>query len=101
MLRLFEVWLRECAVARVAAAGDGEEAVNAAVGGVGDGRAVGVHGERETRFAHGTIRGDEKRNGIRGSAGVGGFDLRIGTDVGILSQRRAAAADGWLRMATG
>src|SRR5207253_9118424 len=84
---LAEVLLREGAGLRLACnphyigcvrpALQGKKIVNTTIGRGADG-AVRIENEREPRFAHGSVGGDEKGDGI-GAAIIGGsLDLRVG-----------------------
>src|SRR3984957_3361953 len=100
-LHLGEVGLRHGAAGGVAAASDGENVVNAAVGDLRVHRAIGINGVGEAGFAHRSISGDEKGNLIRGAVIVANGGLRILADERIGVGAGAGAADRRLGVAAG
>ncbi len=95
-LRLGETGLLQAAASGVRAARDGEQVFYSAVGGVRIGITELVEEEREPRFARRAVGGDERRDGVGGSAHEPvGDHLELGVG------GRTGAADGRLKMASG
>jgi len=84
---LLEVRLFQAAASGIASASDCEQCVNAAI------PLTHVRGIWKSHFAYGAIRGNEEGDLVRRSLIVGGSDLEI--------DRRAGAANRWLRMTLG
>src|SRR5277367_5489348 len=76
LLHGFEIGLGQGASAGVGPSGDGEECVHSTIWSVCD-RTAGIYRERESRFAHGPVRCDERWNLVCGTTRTGGQYLRV------------------------